>query len=392
MLKLAFVIHRYGAGIIGGATMSCRSLAHRLSKYFEITVLTTCAEDYLTWENSYDPGESRDGPVVVRRFRTDHPRSAAEFNKLTETVFRSSHETWLEEEWIRSTGPYSSDLIDYVSKTKSDYDLFVFFTYAFATTYFGMQKVTNRSVLVPSAHDEPAIYLGIFGKVFEKATGLIYKSPEEKAFIESRFDVTGIPSAVLGNGFDAPEPHGESELTIDYPFLVYVGRLDEGKGCVELIEYFRRYKNERKTDTKLLLVGPNIMNARPSGDILVMGVLSEQQKSELIRRALLLVNPSRFESFSRSIFEAWLESRPVLVNASSEAMKGHCIRSNGGLYYSNYEEFKRCLDDLVSNRSLRDALGSQGRKYVLSNYSWPRVEEEYRKFLTQVAGKVSGLT
>ena len=61
-------------------------------------------------------------------------------------------------------------------------------------------------------------------------------------------------------------------------------------------------------------------------------------------------------------------------------------------YYSNYEEFKLCLDELVSNKSLRDTLGSQGRKYGLSNYSWPRVEEEYRKSLTQIAGKASGLT
>ena len=51
-VKLAFVVQRYGADIAGGSEAHCRELAERLSPRHDITVLTTCARDYVTWENA----------------------------------------------------------------------------------------------------------------------------------------------------------------------------------------------------------------------------------------------------------------------------------------------------------------------------------------------------
>ena len=55
-MKLACVIHRYGADIAGGSEAHCRQIAERLSAAHEVTVLTTCARDYVTWANAYPPG------------------------------------------------------------------------------------------------------------------------------------------------------------------------------------------------------------------------------------------------------------------------------------------------------------------------------------------------
>src|SRR6185436_7908412 len=55
-VKLACVVQRYGADIAGGSELHCRDLAKRLAARHEITVLTSCARDYVTWENSYPPG------------------------------------------------------------------------------------------------------------------------------------------------------------------------------------------------------------------------------------------------------------------------------------------------------------------------------------------------
>jgi hypothetical protein len=67
-VKLAFVVQRYGADIAGGSEMHCRQLAERLSPRHDITVLTTCARDYVTWENAYPPGASMENGVRVQRF------------------------------------------------------------------------------------------------------------------------------------------------------------------------------------------------------------------------------------------------------------------------------------------------------------------------------------
>ncbi len=60
-VKLACVVQRYGAEVTGGAEAHCRAIAERLAESHDVTVLTSCAKDYLTWRNAYPPGESRLG-------------------------------------------------------------------------------------------------------------------------------------------------------------------------------------------------------------------------------------------------------------------------------------------------------------------------------------------
>ena len=88
-----------------------------------------------------------------------------------------------------------------------------------------------------------------------------------------------------------------------------------------------------------------------------------------------LVNPSEYESLSMVLLETWLAGRPCLVNGRSEVLVGHCQRSNGGLWYDSYEEWIRILTSI--NAGTRNILGSQGKRYVQTNYSWQRIENEY---------------
>jgi ribonuclease HIII len=50
-MHLAFVVQRYGLEIPGGAEQHCREVVEHLSREHEVEVLTTCAQDYMTWEN-----------------------------------------------------------------------------------------------------------------------------------------------------------------------------------------------------------------------------------------------------------------------------------------------------------------------------------------------------
>ena len=57
-VKLAFVTPRYGTEVIGGAETAARMLAERLCRRpgWEVEVLTSCALDHLTWENTEPAG------------------------------------------------------------------------------------------------------------------------------------------------------------------------------------------------------------------------------------------------------------------------------------------------------------------------------------------------
>ena len=75
---------------------------------------------------------------------------------------------------------------------------------------------------------------------------------------------------------------------------------------------------------------------------------------------------------------------PILVNGRSEVLVEHCVRSNGGLYYADKDEFIECMKLLFSDARLRAALGRNGRDYVRKNYRWDVVLGKYERIFARV--------
>ena len=81
-MKLACVIHRFGADIAGGAESHCLAVAERLAERHAVTVLTTCAKNHITWQNEYPAGVSQLGPIQVHRFPVARTRSLHRFAEI----------------------------------------------------------------------------------------------------------------------------------------------------------------------------------------------------------------------------------------------------------------------------------------------------------------------
>jgi len=379
-MKLAFVVQRYGLEVNGGAELHCRQIAEHLSRFFTIEIITTCAIDYVTWKNEYPEGTSTLNNVTVHKFPVDYPRDNQKFNQFSERIFQQPHTLDDEIQWMKLQGPYSTKLLEFIENNANNYDFFIFFTYLYCTTFFGLPLVKDKAILVPTAHDEPPIYLSIFESLFSLPKALIFNTEEERKFVNLKFKTDHILQDIIGTGIDAPDTMESAAFEQGYGlnnFIIYVGRIDESKGCKELFDFFIHFKREFPSSLKLVLLGKAVMEVPTHPDIIPLGFVSEQDKYNCIMASELLVMPSRFESLSMVLFEAWHCNRPVLVNGNCEVLKGQCIRSNGGLWYFNFEEFKECLMFLLNDDQMRQTLGSHGKRFTIESYSWSVIERKY---------------
>lgn len=393
-MRIAFVVQRYGEEVNGGAELLCRQVAERLHKYFEVEVLTTCALDYLTWENYFPAGTTSVNGINVHRFPTDAPRDMRAFNRFAKKLFANSQRSLLDElTWIRLQGPACSPLLAYIKEHEAQYDLLIFVTYSYLTTFLGLQLVSYKSILIPAAHDEPHFYLQAYQPIFHLPQGICYNTDEERRLVQRQWRNTQVPWCVAGAGLSQPSAPAAAPdiaeepgfvLELPQPYLLYVGRVDVMKGCQELIAFFLRYREERQLDLHLVLLGKQAMEVPQHPAIFAPGFVSSAQKQAALQQAMLVVNPSEYESLSFMVLEAWQSAIPALVNGGSDVLVEHCLKSNGGFYYNNYDEFACCLDLLYANQPLRNALGKQGQQYVASRYSWGTIEKTYVDFILRV--------
>jgi glycosyltransferase involved in cell wall biosynthesis len=387
-MKVAFVVPRYGVEIRGGAEHAARQLAEHLvaDLGWDAEALTTCALDSRTWANELPAGMAMVNGVIVHRFRSETGRDK-HFDRASCRILGSPARAKDDEqrEWLRLQGPSSAGLLDAVAS--SDADLVVFYPYLYEPTVKGIATVGRRAVLHPAAHDEPPLRLPMYEHVFRAAAGLVYHTDSERRLVERTFAVPTTRQIVLGLGVDDRVSGGSAPTHA--PFVVYVGRVDEGKGTRVLVEYFARYKARRPGPLRLVIAGP--VHDRPSShpEVDLLGEVDEATKWALYEHAAVFVMPSAYESFSIVLMEAWECGTPALVNGASDVLREHAERSGGGLTFDSYARFEAVLDRLMADDELRMAMGAAGRSYVDRNYRWPALIERYRRFLEGVASQVS---
>ena len=379
-----------GATTYGGAATLALAVAKRLDAVFDVELLTTCATDYDTWRNSEPEGHERIDGVHVRRFAVDRERDSSTFERLSRTLIYAPDAPIDEQErWMRAQGPLSTPLLDYLDAFGTRYAAIVFFSYLYATTYFGLPIVEDRAVLAPLAHDEWPLAFSLWDRFFERPASFVFVSEEERAIVQRRFPALGIDGPVAGTGITPPDDVSAERFRantgIREPFVLYLGRIDPAKGCDELLADFARYRASSDALPRLILIGERHMaiDARP--EVVVLGPVDELTKWDAIAACDVFVMPSPYESLSIAVLEAWAQGRPVLVNGRSETLVGQCRRAGGGLWYVNADEFTVALELL--DPATRALLGERGREYVRRRYTWERVESVYRSVVEQVAGR-----
>lgn len=390
-MRVAIVVQRYGAEVNGGAEVLCREWATHLARHHDVEsvhVLTTCARDHETWANHYAAGvEVLDG-VTVERFPVSFERLLTLQRKLSSIVFGTRLLPGFEPAWFVAQGPIAPGLYRRLvgASRRREFDAFLFVTYLYATTVGGMPLVASRAVLAPTAHDEQPIRLTTFRPLFRLPRAFAFLTPEERDFVHGRFSTRHKPCDIVGMGIDIVDDPADEDpsLVPSQPYLLYVGRIESSKGFPRFFEELETFlsaqgdreliardgRRYRGKDLQLVLAGrawgdvPNRPHLRP------VGFVSEAQKRALLRRAEALVLPSRFESLSIVLLEAWAQRCPVLVDGHCHATAGQVARSGGGETFRGAEELSSVLGRLLESPELRRELGERGRSYVEAEYTW----------------------
>lgn len=386
-MKLACVVHRFGADIAGGSEAHCRHIAEQLAASHDVTVLTTCARDHITWRNELPAGASTLGPLSVLRFPVARQRSLHRFRDVSERAFSGTASEAEQDEWFRENGPDTPGLIEHLRERGRDYDAVLFWAFRYAEVYFGLPLVADRAILVPTAEEDPLIRLEGLGRFFSLPAGYLFLTPEEQALVERRLAAPLPPFAIVGSGLEpagAPANVPLETLGVHEPFLLYLGRIDPNKGCATLVEHFVRYSREHDDRLQLVMAGPRNMPIPDHPSIVTLGFVDGDVRETLFARASMLVVPSRFESLSLVLLEAWNHGLAAIVNAHCSVLAGQALRANGALAYRNYDEFARSVEYLLEKPDVRRQLGLQGLEYVSREYRWPHVMAKIEELITRV--------
>jgi glycosyltransferase involved in cell wall biosynthesis len=157
-------------------------------------------------------------------------------------------------------------------------------------------------------------------------------------------------------------------------WLLFVGRIEAGKGCLELFDAVR------SSGLELVVAGPAVIPI--PAHVRYEGVVSEARKRELLSCCRAVVVPSVLESLSILALEGWAFGKPVVARRGT-AVARMVEECEGGVVFGSWSEFGEAV------RALQPKMGERGRKYVAERFTWERVVSRYRDMIELVIDRRS---
>lgn len=375
---------RYGPDIVGGAETLCRLMAENLgANGARVHVLTTCARDHFTWRNEVSAGESVQNGVTVRRFPVSDARDQERWLALHGQIDLGGPVDYAGQlEWMGNS-VWSEEMLDAIADPSS-YDWIVAMPYLFGTSYWAVAERRERTCLIPCVHDEPHAWVPLVQQMLTSARGCLLNSRGEADLI-ARI-APGSQRRIVGIGY---QPKARPPLAgvgsfcaargIAPGYLLYAGRREAAKGVPLLFSHYAAYRRSRPDCPPLALMGSGDcpIPRELSRHVVEFGYVPEDELDTAFAGASVLLHPSRLESLGMVLLEAWLVGTPALVNAESVVLSDHVQQSNGGLCFSDEDDFCSGLDRLLGDRHLREQMTENGARYVATEFSWQAVRGRF---------------
>jgi len=229
----------------------------------------------------------------------------------------------------------------------------------------------------------PANYLGYY--FFEKRWLSRYrKIPTVTVSESSRRDLADLGFErvfVVGEGLNF-EPLGRPSEKASIPVIVFAGRLKKAKRPDNAIEAFEMVK-KRIPDAELWIIGDGYLKEKltriaPEG-VRFFGLVSNEERRELIKKSWVLVNPSVREGFGLNVIEANAFGVPsVAYNVAG--LRDAIIDGKTGLLADpgDTEALAKAIILILTDVALRAMLSEEALAYS-RNFDWGKVADEFMK-------------
>ena len=403
MTRTAFVIPWFGRDLLGGAEQHVFQVATRLARRgHRIDVLTTCSPSFGDdWQrNGLPEGVSEESGVTVRRFPV-RPRNAAAFDAANQEllalndrpkrlgtcpVSEASARAFVEE------NIHSPKLLGYLERESEGYQAVVFVPYLYGPTLLGVPRAQRRAVLQPLLHDETYAYLPQVEANVHAAKRILFISEGEATLAARLFGPSALRKGIVcGAGVEISQSGAPTSYATAFPqlrsgrYLLYLGRRDRTKNTDLLLRAFQQYRSRHsEARMQLVLAGPGDLGwpePIPEG-VVDAGVVSADEVRWLVDHCAALVQPSRNESYSRSIMEAWLRGRPVLVHGECLATRIAVEAARGGWTAATEVEWAERFLELEREPAPElEVIGERGRAYALEHADWDKAIDRYEEAL-----------
>lgn len=233
----------------------------------------------------------------------------------------------------------------------------------------------------------------------QKIDGVIGVAP----FILKYFKNFGGPKTVIPNGIDLEEFGSEipkiKKLSNDKINILFLGRIEERKGLIYLLEAFKILEQKFPNKLRLIIVGDgelkkdcqNFAEENKLKEVHFEGEKRDKEVPRYYKSADIFVSPAIFgESFGLILLEAMASEVPVVAFANQgyqEFLKG----KKGAFLVppKNYRALAQKIEILIKNPQLRKKMGEWGKKEA-QNYSWDKVCDKVLDFYQLCQNKKQG--
>ena len=175
-------------------------------------------------------------------------------------------------------------------------------------------------------------------------------------------------------------------------FLLFIGRLEERKNVVNIVNAFDVLKEQYKIPHELFLAGKpgfgyekikdRIANVNCCKDVVELGYVAEEEKEELLKNAEVFIFPTLYEGFGLPILEAQSAGVPVVTSNNSSIPE---VVSDSALLVdpNNAEEIADAVYKIISDEHLKNDLIKKGRVNV-QRFSWEKCAAEIADTLKNI--------
>ncbi|MBI1803913.1 MAG: glycosyltransferase family 4 protein [Ignavibacteriae bacterium] len=402
-LRIVNIIQRYPPAV-GGSETWCREISCFLAQRgHDVRVLTmnvNYEEEF--WQDRSRRKENppfkffeQDGLVSVRRYRHTPPVFILHhllFKRILDWQFG-----------IQFYGPHSIEMYAKMWRQIKQANVVMLHTLPFPHNYVGLfvGKILRKPVvIVPHFHPEhpdyerPSHYW-----LLNKCNVIIADTCfEAEHLVKHGVKSAKVNIAGVGVHLDQYHPHDldlwRQKIEFEWGIrpgdnvIAFVGRKMENKGIAILIEAVKRFASE--LSVKLVLAGPafewfRVLYAQlPSDDrqfIIDAGVLTHQEKVNLLHSSKLLVLPSKFESFGVVFLEAWACGIPV-IGTTEGAMPEVIGDAGWTVPYGDAAALAAAIRSALAEPQVLCEMGERGRRKVQQQFSWPIIGHKVEEIIT----------